>query len=187
MLNVIKTALFGCSLVVMGAAANAQTYPQTYPQRDQGYQERTYDNDQQNLNPGSVAHQVMADLNQTLNSGYLNRNQRAVLAQAAEDLRDFDRTFDQTGTFDRRELNEAIARIQSVANSGRLGEEQRAMLMDDANHLRNLRVNQVQGYRDDSYRNRDNGYRRNDQNSRYDQNNRGNGYYDQYGTWHPYR
>jgi hypothetical protein len=162
----------------MGAAANAQTYPQPY----QGSQERPYDNDQQSLNPGSVAHQVLADLNETLNSGYLSRSQRAVLAQAAEDLRDFDRTFDQTGAFDRRELNEAIARLQSVANSGRLNEEQRAMLMDDANHLRNLRASQVQGY-GNGYRDRDNGYVY----RRYDQNNRGNGYYDQYGNWHPYR
>ena len=174
MLNVIRTAFFGCSLVaMMGATANAQSYPQNY----QGYQERTYDNDQQSLNPGSVAHQVLADLNQTLNSGYLNRNQRAVLAQAAEDLRDFDRTFDRTGSFDRRELNEAIARVQSVANSPQLNEEQRAMLMDDANHLRNLRANQVQGY--------GNGYRERD--NRYYQNNRSNGYYDQYGNWHPNR
>ena len=179
MLNVLRTALFGCSLVAMGAAANAQTY--------QGYQERTYDDDQQSLNPGSVAHQVLADLNETLNSGYLNRNQRAVLAQAAEDLRDFDRTYDRTGTFDRHELNEAIARIQTLANSPQLNEEQRAMLMDDANHLRNLRANQFQGY-GNGYR--DNGYvyRRYDQNnSRYYQNNRSNGYYDQYGNWHPYR
>lgn len=174
MLNVMKTALFGCSLLVMGAAANAQSYPQTY----QGYQERTYDDDQQSLNPGSVAHQVLADLNETLNSGYLNRNQRAVLAQAAEDLRDFDRTFDRTGAFDRHELNEAIARVQSVANSPQLNEEQRAMLMDDANHLRNLRSSQVQGYYGNGYRDRYN---------RYYENNRSNGYYDQYGNWHPYR
>jgi len=173
-MKVIRTAILGCSLLAMGAAANAQGY------QERPYQERPYDNDQQSLNPGSVAHQVLADLNETLNSGYLNRNQRAVLAQAAEDLRDFDRTFDRTGAFDRRELNEAIARVQSVANSPQLDEEQRAMLIDDANHLRNLRSNQVQGYRDDSYR-------RYEQNNRYDQNNRGNGYYDQYGNWHPYR
>src|SRR5260370_14864506 len=118
-----------------------------------------------------------------MNTGYLTRSQRIVLAQAREDLQSFDRSYAQ-GEFDRHELDEAIGRLQSVANSGRLTDEQRAILQDDVEHLREFRASaQSYGYGNSTrYGNRyyrGNGYYRN--------NNRASGYYDQWGNWRSYR
>lgn len=161
MFRFIRNALIGSSLLLMGMTANAQVY-----------QDRD-DYSQQRMNVGNVLDQVRSDLNQAMNMGYLSRSQRSVLAQAREDLGDFDRAWDQ-GSFNRHELNEAIGRLESVVNSGRMSEDQRAMLQDDIGRLRGIRESQMSGYYGSN-----NGYYRN--------NTQQNGYYDRYGNWHPYR
>ena len=149
MLRFFRNAIIGSSLLLLGVAANAQSY-----------QER--DEYRHFSNNANVVDQVRADLNEALNMGNLSGSQRNVLAEARNDLAVFDRAWDR-GSFNRRELDEAIARIQSVANSGRISEEQRAMLQDDMERLRNFRSSQAMsnGFNpDNGYYNRYNGYNR---------------------------
>ncbi len=169
MVRLVRNAIIGSSLLWLAVAGQAQVYPD----REDYSRERPV---------ASAADQVRADLDQLINTGYLTRSQRLVLAQAREDLRAFDRSYAQ-GEFDRHELDEAIGRLQSVANSGRLTDEQGAVLQDDVEHLRELRA----GARSNAYGNNryNNGYYR--ENEFYRNNNRGNGYYDRWGTWHSYR
>ena len=164
MRNFIRTALIGSGLLLLGTGVNAQVPAD----RDQYYEQTP-----QNSN---VVDQVRADLNQAMNSGYMAGWQRNVLAQASNDLAVFDRQMDR-GSFNRRELDEAIARIQNVANSARLSAEQRAMLQDDIGRLRDFRASQT------TYSYRNNPYYGQNGNGYY----RSNGYYDRYGNWHPYR
>lgn len=160
MLKLIRNAFLGSSLLLLGMAANAQVYHD----RDDYY--RGYG--------GNVVDQVRSDVQEAMNMGGFSWRDRNVMSSALEDLSTFDRQWDQ-GSFNRHELDEAVARLQIVANSGRISEEQRAMLQDDVNRLRQFRAS-----------NTTNGYFRNDQTFRNDQNT-GRGYYDRYGNWHPYR
>jgi hypothetical protein len=165
MMKFLRNAIIGSSLLMLGSFAHAQNYQQP-SEYDQQYS-------------NNVVEQVRADLNETLNMGYLSGSQRSVLEQASSDLGIFNQDWNR-GRFNRHEIDEAIARIQSVASSNRITEEQRAMLLDDMNRLRNFRTSQVGGGYNGYYR--DNGYYRS--NGFYD---RSNGYYDRYGNWHPYR
>jgi hypothetical protein len=169
MVTLVRNAIIASGLLLLGVAGHAQVY-----------QDRDYYTEERPV--ANAADQVRADLDQLINTGYLTRSQRLVLAQAREDLQSFDRSYAQ-GEFDRHELNEAIGRLQSVANSGRLPDEQRAILQDDVEHLRELRASaQSYGYGYNRYNNgyyRGNGYYRN--------NNRISGYYDQWGNWRWYR
>ena len=165
MLGFVKTAVLGSSFLYFGFALNAQVYQSP----DYDYGERQI---------GNAADQVRSDLDQMIATENLTRSQRMVLAQAREDLREFDRVYEQ-GRFDRHELDEAIGRIQSVARGYWLSEEQRAMLQDDVEHLRQMRA--ASGY--SGYGNTEYGYYRgNGYYRRYNY-----GYYDQYGRWHQSR
>src|SRR5260370_20609300 len=78
MVTLLRNAIIGSSLLLLGVAGHAQVYQD----REDYTRERPVAN---------AAHQVRADLDQLMNSGYLTRSQRLVLAQAPEGPRAFHR------------------------------------------------------------------------------------------------
>jgi len=159
MVKYIKTVIFGSSLLLLGAGLQAQVNPDRDPYYDQMPARTTA--------TGNVMDQVRADLDQTINNGYLRTWQRDALTEARHDLRMAERADNRDMT--RHALDRAIDRMQNVASSDRLTQDQRAVLQQDVKRLRDFRES---GMVYSSSHNPD--YRM-------------NGYYDRFGNWHPNR
>ena len=179
--------LFGCGLLILNSAANAQG---PYPQRDDPYYRndpnRNYNDDRYSRQRGdypdpgrygndrygypgnqdSLIERVLSDLSRAAANTRFDGRERKHFDEGARQLKQFEDRWAQ-GKFDTGKLHEAIEELDQLAKSDRVSGRDREILARDAADLRQFQSSRGRysnrgygDYRDDRY----------NQNRRYDPN-----------------
>src|SRR5260370_8337858 len=122
--------LFGCGVLALGLAANAQTWQDPYytPPNDPYYRNRdSYADDRYSQqreygygrNPQFLIDRVMADLNRAAQRARLDGHERKHFDEVAENLQEFEARWAR-GKFDTGKLDKAIHNLEHIADSARV-------------------------------------------------------------------
>jgi hypothetical protein len=143
--------LFGCGVLTLGLAANAQTWDRDpyYRQRSdpyyrnrEGYTDDRYSQQREygyGRNPQFLIDRVMADLNRAADRARLDDHERNHFNEVAGNLREFEDRWAR-GKFDTGKLDRAIDGLKHLAEADRVRGRDRDMLARDIDDLRQFRA-----------------------------------------------
>jgi hypothetical protein len=144
--------LFGCGVLALGQAANAQIWerdPYYTPRNDPYYRNRDgYADDRYSQERGygygrnqlSLIDRVMTDLNRAAERARLDDHERNHFNEVAGNLQEFEARWAR-GKFDTGRLDRAIDSLKHLAEADRVRGRDRDMLARDIEDLRQFRAN----------------------------------------------
>jgi hypothetical protein len=124
--RILRRSFFVFALLAGGTAAPAQYFDRPYGDRDEARRDR------------ALFDRVRMDLDRAAGYPYASRSDRKRFDEARRELFDFASRFDQ-GRYEKRELNEAIDRIQRVVSHNSLDPRERGALDEDLRLMRDYR------------------------------------------------
>jgi hypothetical protein len=138
--------LFGCGVLALDLAANAQTWrgPYDTPRSDPYYRSP----DDRYVQPRSYGYRgnaqfligrVMADLNRAAERARLDGHERKHFDEVAGNLQEFEERWSR-GKFDTGKLDKAIHNLEHLADADRVRGRDRDMLARDLEDLREFRA-----------------------------------------------
>lgn len=125
--NLTSTAVLAAALLFGTTTASAQ-YDRPYGDRDNARQQDR-----------AVFDRARVDLDRAGSYRYASRSDRKRFDEARRDLFDFSARFDQ-GRYEKRELNQAIDKLQRVVSQNSLDPRDRGALEDDLRRMRDYRT-----------------------------------------------
>ena len=130
--KLLMKAVAGAGFLFCGLTANAQYQPQW--DRYGRYEQRRYDIQERNR----MFDRIRADLDRASSSYFSGPGDRYRINAAREQLNDIQNIM-SSGSFDQRELNQAIFSLRRVVNDNRLSDQSREDLQRDLELMRELR------------------------------------------------
>ncbi len=124
--NLTSQLVLAAALLCSAVTAAAQ-YDRPYGDRDSARRDR------------SVFDRARLDLDRASSYPYASRSDRKRFDEARRELFDFASRFDQ-GRYEKRELNQAIDRLQRVVSQNSLDPRDRGALEDDLRRMRDYRA-----------------------------------------------
>ncbi len=150
MKQVLSLALFGCGVLAVGGAANAQRWPRDpydrndpYYRNDPNYRTGGYSDDRYSYgydrNSQYLVGRVMSDLDQAARRGRLDGHEVDHFNEVARNLQEFQSRWAR-GKFDTGKLDRAIHNLEHLAEADRVRGRDRDMLSRDLYDLRQFRA-----------------------------------------------
>ena len=162
MKRLFSVFVFGCGVLAMGLAANAQAWgqdPYYTPRQDPYYRNRDgYIDDRYSQqraygygrNQQFLIDRVMTDLNRAAERARLDGHERKHFDEVAGNLQEFEARWAR-GKFDTGKLDKAIHNLEHLAEANRVHGRDRDMLARDVEDLRQFRASRGRYDRNPSY------------------------------------
>jgi hypothetical protein len=137
--------LFGCGVLTLSLAANAQTWgqdPYYTPRYRDRYADDRYSREREygyGRNPQFLIDRVMTDLNRAAERARLDGHERNHFDEVAGSLQEFESRWAR-GRFDTSKLDKAIHALEHLAQADRVRGRDRDMLARDVEDLRQFRA-----------------------------------------------
>jgi len=156
-----STFLFGCGVLALGLASNAQTWQDPYytPRNDPYYRNRDgYADDRYSQqraygygrNGQFLIDRVMADLNRAAERARLDGHETKHFDEVAGNLQEFEARWARL-KFDTDKLDKAIHNLEHLADADRIRGRDRDMLARDLEDLREFRASRGRYYENPNY------------------------------------
>ncbi len=138
MKQVLSLVLFGCGVLAVSDAANAQSWPWDPYDRNGGYSDEGYSYGY-GRNSLYLVDRVMSDLDQAARRARLDDHEVDHFNEVARNLQEFQSRWAR-GKFDAGKLDKAIHNLEHLAEADRVRGRDRDMLSRDLYDLRQFRA-----------------------------------------------